>query len=280
MDLRELLEAPPWDWPSDTAHRLLGVLHDPGTTSAERLIAAELAGNLTVVNDELAIELVSIAASKADAPDLRAKAALSLGHVLEKADFETEDDPAYAPIQRRTFRKLKEQLKKIFLDESEPVEVRRRMLEVSARAPQTWHGKAIREAYQRGERDWMLTAVLCMQWVRGFDNEILAALKSPDPEIQKEAVEAAGRWSMSAAWRQVAHILRDKHAPKRLRLTAIAASPEIRKEEAAALLQELTRSEDREIAEAADEVLLSMVLDSDTYDWDEDDNPSPEPWIH
>lgn len=52
------------------------------------------------------------------------------------------------------------------------------------RAPEQWHQNAIRAAYSNGDKEWILTAVFSMRWVRGFDDQILEALKSGDAEIQ------------------------------------------------------------------------------------------------
>jgi hypothetical protein len=90
-------------------------------------------------------------------------------------------------------------LQKLYFDNGIPKEVRRRILEASVRAPESWHQNAIQAAYSSGDKDWMLTAVFAMGRVRGFDDQILEALKSADPEIHYEAVEAAGAWGLAAA---------------------------------------------------------------------------------
>jgi hypothetical protein len=45
--------------------------------------------------------------------------------------------------------------------------------------------------------------VFSMRWVRGFDDQILKALKSEDPEINYQAVIAAGNWELDGAWRHI-----------------------------------------------------------------------------
>jgi hypothetical protein len=82
-----------------------------------------------------------------------------------------------------------------FISTTIPKEVRRRTLEASVRAPESWHQNAITAAYSSGDKDWILTDVFSMRWVRGFDYQILEALKSADPEIHYEACQAAtGGW--------------------------------------------------------------------------------------
>ena len=101
----------------------------------------------------------------------------------------------------------------------------------------------------------MLTAVLSMGWVRGFDDQILAALQSADPEIHYEAVNEAGNWELDAAWSHIVELVNDAHTPKPLLLAAISAIGCIRPAEAGKILVDLADSEDEEIAEAADEAM-------------------------
>ena len=58
MDLKTLLDTPPWDWPRDAGWTLRKVLVDHGANESDRLVAAELAGDFTVINDELADALL------------------------------------------------------------------------------------------------------------------------------------------------------------------------------------------------------------------------------
>ena len=71
-----------------------------------------------------------------------------------------------------------------------PAEVRRHVLEASVRSPAHWHWDAVRAAYRRADRDWRLTAVLAMSHVRGFGDQIIAALDDPDAEIAAAAMDA------------------------------------------------------------------------------------------
>jgi len=54
MDLKTLLDTPPWDWPGDAGRTFWRILTDPRSNESDRLVAAELTGDLTVINDELA----------------------------------------------------------------------------------------------------------------------------------------------------------------------------------------------------------------------------------
>jgi hypothetical protein len=53
MDLKTLYDTPPWEWPEGADKMLLGILRDDRTDQSDCLLAAELAGDSTVVNDEL-----------------------------------------------------------------------------------------------------------------------------------------------------------------------------------------------------------------------------------
>ena len=275
MDLKTLLDTPPWDWPRDAGWTLRKVLVDQGADESDRLIAAELAGDFTVINDELADALLTVVCT-ADEPDqLRARAAISIGPVLEHADTDGFEDPDDVPITEPTFRNIQDSMKKLYLDDRTPREVRRRILEASVRAPETWHRDAIKHAYTSGDKEWVLTAVFSMRWVRGFEDQILLALKSDDPEIHLEAVIAAGNWELDAAWPHMIKLIHDAHTPKPLLLAAIDAVGSIRPAEAGEILVDLADSDDEEIAEAAEEAMAEAEIASGEEDDDEEDE-----WIN
>jgi hypothetical protein len=276
MDLKILLDTPPWDWPKNAGNIFEEILIDNRANESERLVAAELAGDFTVINDELADALMTIIRSADEPEQLRARAAISLGPVLEHADTDGFEDPDAVPITQRTFRNIKDSLHELYLDDSIPKEVRRRILEASVRAPQTWHQNAIRAAYSSGDKDWMLTAVFSMRWVHGFDDQILETLKTADPEIHYEAVNAAGNWELDAAWSRIVALVNDHATPKRLLLAAIGAVASIRPQQAGEILVDLAESDDEEIAEAADEAIAMAEGASDAADYEEDESE----WIN
>jgi HEAT repeats len=224
------------------------------------------------MNEELADALLRIVCSADEPAELRARAAIALGPVLEQADLDGFEDPDEVPITERTFRNIQDSLHKVYLDDGVPKEVRRRILEGSVRAPQDWHPPAIKAACSNGDRDWMLTAVFSMSHVRGFDDQILEALKSADPVIQYEAVRAAGTWQLDAAWSHIVALVNDPATPKALLLAAIEAVGSIRPQEAGEILVELSDSDDDEIAEAADEAMMMAQTTSDETDDEEEGN--------
>lgn len=275
MDLKTLFDTPPWDWPRDAGKMFQRILDDRLAPECDRLMAAELAGDSTVIDDALADSLMAIIRDVEASETLRARAAISLGPVLEQADMDGFEDPDDVPISEHTFRNIQDTLHRLYLDSSNPKEVRRRILEAAVRAPQDWHGNAIRVAYSSGDKDWMLTAVFSMRWVRGFDDQILEALNSANSEIHYQAVNAAGSWELDAAWPHVLALLNDAETPKPLLIAAIGAASSIRPQEAGEILMNLAESEDEEIAEAADE---AIAMSEPVPDEEDDEDELPE-WI-
>jgi hypothetical protein len=275
MDLKLLKDVPPWDWPADAGATFLGTLRDDRATRADRLVAAELGGDLTVINDDLVDALASVVRNVGEPEDLRAQAAISLGPVLEYGDTDGFDDDSDVPISERAFGTIQESLREVFTDDATPQEVRRRILEASVRAPQDWHHDAVRAAYASDDEDWRLTAVFCMGFVRGFDEEIVEALDSESAEIRQEAVSAAGEWGVEAAWPHIAALITTEGTAKELLLPAIGAVAVIRPREAAEILGPLSLSDDEDVVEAVDEALAlaggALVEDDDDYDDYDDD---------
>jgi uncharacterized protein (UPF0147 family) len=286
MDINSLLDIPPWEWPSDAGEVIFETLTNRKARESDRLIAAELASNIVVMDDEVAEALLDIVSSADEAEALRARAAIALGPVLELGDWELMDDefddPDGVPITLESFRHLREALHKLYRDERNPREVRRRILEASVRSPQEWHSDAIKAAYASPDPKWKLTAVFAMGYVLGFEDQILEALESADADIHLEAVRAAGRHEVDEAWPHVVDLVNKRGIPKPLLLTAIQAVGSIRPKEAGEVLFELANSPDEEIAEAAEEAISmadAMSEDSPDEDEDEDDEDDGD-WVN
>jgi hypothetical protein len=268
MDLKLLQDTPPWDWPRGAGKTFLGILRNPQADASDRLIAADLAGDLVVMNDALADALLFIVANAAEPEQLRANAAISLGPVLEQADIDEFDDPGAVPISEKTFRVIKQALRKAYLDSTAPKLLRRRILEASVRAQEEWHPGAIRAAWSGDDPEWKLTAAFCMNYVNGFEKEIVEALESPDPDTRYQAVRAAGNWEVDEAWPHVAALITAPDTDKDLLLAAIEAVSTIRPREARLLLVDLAESEDEDIADAVEE---AMSMADGLVDDDDDD---------
>lgn len=268
MDLKQLQETPPWEWPDGTGRFFHEVLMNPGADPSERLLAAELAGDYTVIDDALADALLAILQNTSAAMELRSTAAISLGPALEHADMMGFDEPDDVLISERTFLGIQKSLHKLYMTPGLPDPLRRRVLETSVQAPREWHQEAVRAAYASGDVEWQATAVFCMGFVDGFDQQIRAALDSANAEIHYHAVRAAGNWELDAAWDHAVALALSAGTEKELRLAAIDAVAAIRPAEASLALTDLMDSEDEEIAEAVFEALtlsgeLSLFEDDD-----------------
>jgi len=271
MNLEILKEIPPWEWPEDSDELLLGILSNALADDAERLLAVELAGELTVIDDQLVERLLAILRNSAESDKLRGRAAISLGAVLEYMDLEDPEDLDDAPISGKSFRRIREQLATLYRDPKVPEAVRRRILESSVRAPQRWHRGAIHAAYASDNERWKLTGVFGMRFVPGFDDQILEALGSKNRSICVEALWAAGNWGIDAAWPYVTKLVRSPTTDKPRRLAAIDAVAGIRPHEAANVLGDLLDSDDEDIVEAVYEALA--MAEERSEDDAEDDYP-------
>lgn len=78
--------------------------------------------------------LLAIVRTDDEPEQVRAKAAISLGPVLEEA--------AEPPITEKTFHRIQQTLRDIHIGHRVPKELRRRVPEASVRAPQDWHPEA------------------------------------------------------------------------------------------------------------------------------------------
>jgi hypothetical protein len=255
MDLKALAELPPWEWPEDTAGQLLGIVRDTKADDTARLVAAELAGEISVINDELAEVLLAIAHSPSEPEILRLRALHSLGPGLEYADIEGFEDSEDVAISEKAFNRILEALRKLFEDREIPESVRQAALEASVHAPQDWHSDAIRHAFLRGDDHWKLTSVFCMGFLPGFKDEILEALQSGNEDLEYEAVIAAGNWELDEAWPHIAGLVVLKETDKTLLLAAIDAVAAIRPRDAGKTLAHLLDSLDEDIVDAAHEAI-------------------------
>ncbi|MBX7116616.1 MAG: hypothetical protein K1X64_19985 [Myxococcaceae bacterium] len=271
MDLKTMKDTPPWDWPDGSAAMFLEALGSDRMNEADRLVAAELAGDSTVINDALVDALLTVLRNVDESESIRTQAATSLGPVLEYADMEGFDDDGDAPISEQAFKKMQSTFHELLADTRASVEIRRRILEASVRAPQDWHPDAVRAAYSSEDDMWKLTAVFCMRFITGFDEQIVEALDSKNPDIYNEALLAAGNWGIEAAWPHVVALISTDKTPKPLLLAAIEAIPSIRPEEAPGLLTDFTDADDEDIVSAAYEALAMAEGSSNENDEEEND---------
>ena len=270
MNIHTLNDIPPWDWPENAAEFISKVLREKNAPVSDRVLAAELAGDHVVMNDVLGNLLLTIIQNNDEPEELRAKAVISLGPALDYGNMMEFDDPNDIVLSEKVFHKVQKQLQDLYQDTAAPKKLRRRVLEASVRAPMDWHKQAIQEAYRSNDQDWLLTAVFCMGYVKGFDDQILESLKSENPDIFYEAVCAAGNWGVKAAWPYVEEIITGEDMDKPLLIAAIDAAIHINPYESVDILSELSFSDDEEIAEAADEALSMAGMYADDLTEDDD----------
>lgn len=271
MDLKILYDTiPPWDWPKDAAEIFQEIIDNHSADLSDRLLAAEMAGNLVVFNDTLAKTLLSVLGNNDEPTELRARAAISFGPAFEHVDLYEFDDPDDIILSEEMVREVQVSFKKFYNDEGFPKEVRRRILEAAVRAPQDWHSASVRAAFAGGDENWQCTAVFCMRFIEGFDQQILEALESEKPDIRYEALLAAGNWELAKAWPAVARLVADPDIDKTMLLAAIDAAANIGLPESVAFLEKLLYSDDEDIADAAHEA-LGMLEDDEFSNIDEED---------
>jgi hypothetical protein len=228
------------------------------------MAAVESAGDFAEMNDDLAHALIDIVRDRTEPEELRAAAAISLGPVLEECDmegFEEEDELFRPPISEDTYRAIQTALREVHDSADDAKLVRRRALEAAVRAPADWQPDAVRAAYAAADPEWKMTAVFTMHYVPGFDNEILASLDDPDPEVRFEAIRAAGSRDLPAAWPKIHTLLVPPSGDRDLLLAAIEAAPFVSPSEAQPILFQLSESDDAEIAEAAEDALSFIDIE-------------------
>lgn len=267
MKMHKLAAIPFWDWPLSAATEILAVLKDQGAEPEERLLAAELAGTLMPVYDDLAEELIQIIEDKEEDEALRGRVVTSLGAALDEADLDRYQNPIFPAwdeplLPSPTFDRAREALRSVYEDLAAPELVRRMALEAGIRFEEPWHTGAVRTAYHHGDPEWRITAVFCMRWVEGFSAEILDSLETRDPELLLQAVLAIRDQALREAWPNMSRLVKtgsldgtplpgDEDTAREILFAAIQAVAIIRPLEAPGVLSGIIDSEDEDLSEVA-----------------------------
>ncbi len=281
MDLKQLYDIPPWEWPGNATAIIYEAVSEPGRPEPDRLMALELAGEPVVINDRLAEALMTIIQDGRESEEVRCQAVIALGVGLEGAyldevdledDFlaEINTDEIVESLSSHLLIKIQEKLSRLYRDAEMPERVRRRILEASVRAPWDWHKNAVTAAYYSGDHDWRLTSVFCMGYLPGFNEELIEALRDPDREISLEAVGSALNHGLSEALPTFKDLLLNRpSSDKELLLRAIELVPEVCPEQAGEMLSSLVDDKDREVATA---VLDALALAETMMELDDDED--------
>ena len=269
-DKLKILEMQPdWEWPKDAEKTVLKALTQG--TPDEKLQAANLAAG--VMSDGTADAVLALIKSDGD-PELRGRLAISLGPAL--VDFhlmgEIGEDPSECLISKPVYDKIRVELKNVYLNEKDEL-LRRRALEASVRAPEDWHVAAVRELYASANEKLRVTAVFCMGFLKGFEQEILASLNDPSEDIRVEAIGSAGEQALTKAGPEILKVARAPKTSREMRIAAVDALPYLNPRGTEELLESLLTSPDEELAEAAEDALeeLEMFLSAKEEGDEEED---------
>ena len=258
--LKMLANTESWDWPAEASDFILIVLKDRSRPLEDRILAAELSSELCDFGPGHARALLDILTDSGAQVGLRSAAALAFGPALELYDVDDlDEDLEDNPLTEELFHRITKELRKIVIDLEGPKELRRRALEAAVRAPQEWQNQVVREAFQSPDSDWQLTAVFCMRYLKGFEQEIARSLKHKDERVVVEGLRAAGVWEVRKAWPAVRDLIRAKTTRHHLRLLAVEVASDVGGDRARQLLSSLIDHDDQEVAGLAELVLADLI---------------------
>ncbi len=258
-------------------------------TNEDEEVRAEAIEELTLrMDDEVARAFLDVASSDAE-EGIRADTIVGLGPIIDEAglDFDDEDEQGFAldpelgpPISREMFETVVREVRGLYEDEGQPKLVRRRAFEVLVRDPQPWLAAEIRKHYASDDPEWKVSGIFGMGYVAGFDKEIAAAVSSESGKLLFEAVRAAGSMDVAGAAQRIRELVTSQTVDSDLRLIAIDALPNVDRD-SFDLLKRLSRSDDEEVAAAAEAALDELSIaesfdDEDDEDFDDEDEDDEE----
>ncbi len=197
--------------------------------------------------------------------DVRAHAISALGRYVYEGEIAVEDgwESPEVSIQTDDYTRVCDFLFRIAQDVDEPLETRRYAIEALAfRTDDAEVLDLIEWAYQHKDRRLKVSAIFAMarNGDPRFYKAILSELHSGDPEIQHEAIHAAGEMGIPEAARALTELIRDKSLRKSLRLLSIYALGQTGHESAYAVLDQLTHSRDRDVRQVAQDAIEEWLL--------------------
>lgn len=191
---------------------------------------------------------------------VRAHAISALGRYIFEGEAATYEgwDQYETKIARADYDRVVEFLLGIAQDPDEGLEARRYAIEALAfRADDPAVLDLIEWSYHHRDRRLKASAIFAM--ARNADPRwtefIISEMANPDPEIQYEAVHAAGQLALPEATETLVELSQSKEIRKPLRLLAIHALGETGNERAYPVLDRLTHSKDRDVRDVARDAL-------------------------
>lgn len=192
--------------------------------------------------------------------DVRAHAISALGRYIFEGEAATYEgwDQYETRVTHEDYERVAEFLLHTAQDTDEALETRRYAIEALAfRADDPAVMDLIEWAYNHRDRRLKASAIFAM--ARNADGRwteyILAEMSNSDPEIQYEAVHAAGQLALPEATETLIRLAQSKEIRKSLRLLSIHALGETGDERAYPVLDQLSRSRDRDVREIAREAI-------------------------
>jgi hypothetical protein len=173
--------------PKDCRSALFEILE--GDDPDLKLRALEFTSGL-VDGDPTALRHLELVEATGEPSEVRARAASALAPALEEYGSGWEDPYRSRALSRDGYRRVQNRLERVYRQAMAPKLVRRRVLEASARAPESWHRGAIRAAWKEADAAWRRTAVHAMGYVDGFEGALTEALKVDDQRIVAAALRS------------------------------------------------------------------------------------------
>lgn len=243
-------------------------------------------GGLWDYPDRDLIDHLLSAAKEDQSQEVRSKALVVLGRYIYEgscAYYEIDLGPMEEMLRQdelpeEDFLRVRDFLLDVARDEKESLDSRRFAIEALSFLNDQEVSSLIQEAYNHPEVKMKVSAIFAMgrnggeQWWPTILNE----LNSPVPEMQYEAVRAAGEAYLEEATPQLIALAEDAQ-DKTLRMTAIWSLGQTGGEDACEFLEELQFDQDedreiREVAEAAWEELLILDMPEEELSfWDDDE---------
>lgn len=243
------------------------------------------ASGLRLLFEEEDLKLISLfirMMNKDPEPEVRATAAGALGFFIYLGMLEEiPEDQAIRVVDALVVKMNGDDL---------PI-VRRRALESMGYATRPDVDALIRNAYLSGDKEWMASALFAMarSGLESWEKYVLAELENEEPDVQVEAIRAAGELGLESARETLIDLLENSELlDDEVRLTALISLAGIGGEGVRELmLQALEESESEEemaIIEDAleeldfnEEIARPLLFNFDDLDSEEDDEFDPEP---